>query len=149
MLFNLFRKTAFYGFDEPKIVQAIRIAESTTRAEIRVHIAKKSKGAETLQLAIAVFHKLGMNNTKEKNGVLIFVIPAERKFAIIGDSGIHEFVQDTFWETVKDEMRKLFLAEDLTGAIVHGIKRAGEKLSIHFPANDNNPNELSDEISLG
>jgi uncharacterized membrane protein len=50
---------------------------------------------------------------------------------------------------VKGEMQTLFLNGDLTGAIQHGIHRAGEKLSQYFPANNINPNELSDEISLG
>jgi uncharacterized membrane protein len=150
MLFNLFRKSAFPGLEEDKIVRAIQTAEALTRAEIRVHIAKKSNGVDTLQLAIKTFETLGMTKTLEKNGVLIFIIPNEKKFAIIGDSGIHENVKESFWEQVKEEMRDHFSRGNLTDAIIHGIQRAGEKLALHFPANNkNNPNELSDEISLG
>ena len=90
-----------------------------------------------------------MHRTELRNGVLIYIALADKQFAIVGDSGIHQCVSNAFWEEVKEEMSKLFLATTPEEAICHGINRAGEKLRHYFPASNSNPNELSDEISRG
>lgn len=133
--------------DEIAIVEAIRVAESQSRAEIRVHIAQSIGSEGTLDSAKNTFARLGMHRTELRNGVLIFVCPKEKKFAILGDIGIHQFVNDAFWETVKTEMQELLKLGHMTEALCHGVRRAGEKLQQYFPAGDYNPNELNNEIS--
>jgi uncharacterized membrane protein len=148
-VFSFFRKRAVSNLDEKAIVDAIRGAESLSRAEIRVHLADKTGKIGALESAKKIFEKLGMHRTEMRNGVLIFVCLKERKFAIIGDVGIHQFVSDTFWDDIKTEMQELMRQGKHTEAICHGINRAGEKLQLHFPAGNQNPNELSNEISRG
>lgn len=146
-MFSLFRKNSGIAIDEAAVVNAIRQAESLSRAEIRVHIAKNTGKEGALEVAKQVFTKLGMHQTELRNGVLILVCFREKKFAILGDIGIHQYVTEAFWETVKSEMQELLKQGRYTDAICHGIQRAGEKLQIHFPAGNHNPNELSNEIS--
>lgn len=146
-MFSFFRKHAEPAIDEQAVLNAIRHAESLSRAEIRVHLAANTNTNNALEAAKHVFAKLGMHRTELRNGVLIFVCFREKKFAIMGDIGIHQYVTDVFWETVKAEMQELLKQEKYTEAICHGIQRAGEKLQLHFPAGNDNPDELSNEIS--
>ena len=146
-MFSFLHKHTETHIDESAVVGAIRYAESHSRAEIRVHLAEKTDKDGALETAKRVFSKLGMHRTELRNGVLIYVCLREKKFAILGDIGIHQFVSDNFWETVKSEMQELLKQNKHTEAICHGVRRAGEKLHLHFPAGNNNPNELSNEIS--
>src|SRR5579863_7180203 len=89
--------------DHDKIVAAIRAAEQKTSGEIRVFISRHNP-EDPVAAAQRDFNKLGMGKTKEKNGVLIFVAPQARKFAVIGDSGVHVRCGDEFWRALAAEM---------------------------------------------
>lgn len=134
--------------EEDRIIQAIREAEKNTSGEIRVHLEKDCK-LPVMEEAKKVFHRLKMDQTEQRNGVLVFVAPAQRQFAIIGDKGIDEKVPEHFWEDVRDLMQTYFRAGDFTTGICAGIEMAGQKLKHFFPYQKDDTNELSDEISYG
>ncbi|WP_372936792.1 TPM domain-containing protein, partial [Seonamhaeicola sp.] len=67
--------------EEEEIVEAIRKAELNTSGEIRVHIEKTANGDATNR-ALEVFHSLKMDNTKDLNGVLIYVAVEDKNFVI-------------------------------------------------------------------
>jgi uncharacterized membrane protein len=90
-----------------------------------------------------------MQETKLRNGVLVYVALDDRQFAIIGDQGIHEKVGYDFWDQEKDEMSTYFKQGDIIGGIVYFINQIGEKLQEFFPYQKGDVNELSDEISVG
>ena len=140
--------TPFSSDSESEIMEAIASAEKTCSGEIRVHIDRFCKGDPYFK-ATNVFHHLKMDETSLRNGVLIYVAALDHKFAIIGDSGINEKVDDNFWEATKDEMAKKFRDGDLVGGIVTGVNHAGEQLQEYFPADEDKGNELSDDISYG
>jgi uncharacterized membrane protein len=95
------------------------------------------------------FHQLRMDATKERNGVLIFVLPRARKFAVIGDEGIHRKCGQQFWEDLVDRMRVHFQEADFTGALVEAIEEAGKLLAGYFPKEPGPQNELPDEVVEG
>lgn len=131
------------------IMKAIEQAERLTSGEIRVHI-ERAAGADVLARAESMFNRLGMFRTSARNGVLIYVATGERKFAIIGDKGIHEAVPDGFWDETRDAMAEHFRGGDFCGGICRGIAIAGEALARYFPyQGERDVNELSDEISEG
>lgn len=132
--------------DELAIVDAIRQAEGETSGEIRVHIEKKASGAAFTR-ATEVFHMLKMDNTKLQNGVLIYLAVDDHQFAIIGDKGINDIVADDFWDCTKDIMVSHFRNGDFKQGLIDGIKRAGEQLQKHFPWDNMDSDELSNEIS--
>jgi uncharacterized membrane protein len=134
--------------DEERLIAAIREAEMRCSGEIRVHLVRHCK-KEPAEAAAGVFEELGMRETANRNGVLIFVAWNSRRFAIIGDTAIHEKVGQTFWLTVHDAMKAQFGARDLTGGIEAGIRMAAEQLAHHFPRMDDDVNELDDSISYG
>jgi len=128
------------------IDQAIQMAEGQTSAEVRVHLERKSK-ADILSDAQKTFEHIGMTKTAEKNGVLIFLCLATQRFAVIGDSGIHQKVSPNFWGEVSREMEHCFLEDRFAEGIIASIQKIAEILKAHFPRQAGDVNELPDTIS--
>lgn len=132
--------------EEQEIVQAILDAEKNTSGEIRVHLEAHTR-KKLLDRAKEVFHLLKMDNTKEENGVLIYVAVNDKKFAIYGDRGINKVVPDNFWDTTRDTIESHFKNSRFKQGLVEGILKAGKELETHFPWHHGDVNELSNEIS--
>jgi uncharacterized membrane protein len=133
--------------EEEEVVDAIRMAEKETSGEIRVHIEKTHGEQDIFERAVEVFHLLKMDNTKQENGVLIYVAIEDRDFVIYGDKGINEVVPNDFWESTKDAIVAEFKAGNYKQGLIDGILKAGEQLHKHFPWNEDNTNELTNTIS--
>lgn len=133
---------------EQQVVQSIQSAEHQTGGEIRVHIESLCKG-NVLDRAAWLFKSLKMHETALRNGVLIYLSTDDRKFAIIGDSGINAVVPSGFWNDVKELMVSNFSKGNLTEGFVLGIGKVGEKLKEFFPYQKDDVDELPDEISYG
>ncbi|AUC85338.1 hypothetical protein CW731_08565 [Polaribacter sp. ALD11] len=132
--------------EEKEIISAIRTAETNTSGEIRVHIEASSE-KEHYERALEVFHLLKMDNTKDSNGVLIYVAVKDHKFVICGDKGINDVVPKNFWDATKDIIQNQFKKGNFKQGIVDGILKAGLELQSHFPWQTDDENELSNEIS--
>lgn len=128
-----------------RVVQAIAEAESRTSGEIRVFVTHQ-KCAEPIFLARQHFEKLGMQHTKHRNGVLIFLAPRTRNFAVIGDEGVHEKCGDAFWLDVAAHLSAELHEGRYTEALVRAVEKTGELLARHFPPDTDNTNELPDRV---
>ena len=134
------------ALDHNRIVQAIAAAETKTSGEIRVFVQRGQLPGEALAAARKQFRKLGMQKTKERNGVLIFIAPRARKFAVIGDEGVHRKCGEEYWQRLVDSMREHFKEENFNRALLEAIEQTGELLANHFPKTDGGKNELPDAI---
>lgn len=134
--------------EEKQIIVAIRVAEKNTSGEIRVHIEKTSK-IDVYERALEVFHMLKMDNTKQQNGVLIYVAVEDKNFVIFGDEGINNVVADDFWDSTKNIMQAHFKRGHFKQGLVDGILKAGKQLEQFFPYVSGDKNELPDDISKG
>jgi uncharacterized membrane protein len=134
--------------DHDRIVAAIRAAEERSRGEIRVHASNRAV-ADPQKAAAAQFERLGMTGTAERIGVLIFVAPLSRNFAVLGDGGIHARCPPELWGEIAGAMEREFRAGRFTEGIVRGIEAAGDLLAAHFPrlAGAVDRNELPDAVS--
>ena len=132
--------------DEAQVMAAIRAAEARTSGEIRVHVEHRATG-DALSAARSWFHRLGMDKTKARNGILFYVAVDERAFAIVGDAGIHARVGDAFWQALRDRMQGAFAGGSPATGLSKAIEEAGQRLAEHFPRKKDDRNELSDEIS--
>ena len=138
----------FFTKEEKKqITDAIAEAERNTSGEIRVH-AEGSCKIDVLDRAAYVFDKLDMYKTKDRNGVLFYLAVNDRKFAILGDSGINQVVAADFWDQIKETMLGYFKEGKFADGLSTGILMAGEQLKANFPYQEDDVNELSDEISF-
>lgn len=134
--------------EEQEIVDAILEAEKDTSGEIRVHIEATAQ-KDPFERAMEVFHLLKMDNTKEGNGVLLYVAVQDHKFVIYGDAGINKVVPDNFWNQTKDVIQEHFKEGHFKEGIIEGVLMAGKELKAHFPWHSDDENELSNEISRG
>jgi uncharacterized membrane protein len=146
MLFKKHPRKFFTPEEQGRILEEIRRAEECTSGEIRIHLERHSKG-DPLDKAKKIFSRLGMARTKSRNGVLIYLATDHRKFAIVGDDGIHRVVPENFWEEVKEKMQEQFRRGEFEKGICLAIRTIGNELKTYFPARDCDENELPNEIS--
>lgn len=130
---------------EERIVAAIADAEKKTSGEIRICISSR-KQDDALAAAQARFEKLGMTNTRERNGALIYFAPLSQKFAVIGDAGIHARCGSDFWQAITTEMHQLLQAGKFTEAAVYAVEKVGSALAEHFPRRPDDANELPNHV---
>ena len=133
--------------DKIAIQEAIQKAEELTSGEIRVHIDKNCSG-EPLNRAIEVFNKLKMHETKERNGVLIYLAFNDRKLAILGDEGIDKKVANDFWDSTKEQLILDFKNNQFIPGIIKSINEVGVRLKEYFPHQADDIDELSNEITF-
>ncbi len=132
--------------EDRRVVEAIKQAELNTSGEIKVHIENRCKG-DVEERSLIVFDKLKLNETKLRNGVLIYIAVKDHKFAILGDEGINKVVEEGFWNDVKDLMAAAFKEGRFADGLEQGIQRCGVKLKAYFPYQSDDINEIPDDIS--
>ncbi len=128
-----------------RIHAAIHAAEQKTSGEIRVMISHRT-APDPVAAAREAFLRLGMQQTKERNAVLLFVAPRSRTFAVIGDEAVHARCGDEFWRELAAAMTGYFKRGEFTDGLIHGIARAGDLLAAHFPRAPDDRNELPDDV---
>jgi len=141
-------KKFFTKEEQSSVVKAITEAEKETSGEIRVHLADKCKG-DILDSTAHVFKKLKMHKTEQRNGVLIYLAITDRKFAIIGDVGIHSKMPEGCWDQIKEKMSIHFKKGEIVSGLIEGIILSGHRLKEYFPVSPDDKDELSNEISFG
>ncbi|MBK9477626.1 MAG: TPM domain-containing protein [Bacteroidetes bacterium] len=140
--------TFFSPEEEQLIVQAIAKAELQTSGEIKLHVESRC-WFSAMWRAKKLFALLNLQDTAQKNGVLIYIAIKSRKFAILGDAGINELVGQNFWNQTKEIMQSEFRNGNFFAGAMKGIESAGEQLRHHFPFQKNDTNELSNDVSYG
>jgi uncharacterized membrane protein len=144
------RPQIVHGIDVRAVEDAVRAAEQQTTGEIRVSLARFYFWGDVRRAAERAFKYLHMDGTVDRNGVLIFVVPGRRRFAIVGDSGIHQRLDPSFWPQVADRLSVAFRAGDFTGGLSRAIAEIGAELATHFPLRGGpNVNELPDTVARG
>ena len=134
--------------EEEAIVSAIRDAEKDTSGEIRVHI-EHNCDTDVYEHAMEVFHYLKMDNTKEQNGVLIYVAVDQKVFVIYGDKGINQTVNNDFWNSTRDTIASYFKKGEFAQGLIEGISIAGKEMSKNFSWIHGDTNQLDNTISKG
>ena len=139
----------FFSRDEElQVIAAIKAAEARTSGEIRVHIAQKSIG-EPLAAAIATFQHLKMYQTQQRNGVILYIVPTQKQFAVFGDNGIDAATAPDFWASTAAILQTYFRKGLFCEGVCNAVADIGAQLHQYFPSDevDVNKNELSDDIS--
>ena len=129
------------------IEEAIEASEKLHRAEIRVVIEValdlralwRIKSAR--QRALEMFTELEVWNTRERNGVLIYMLLAERDVEIVADLGLDGRVEQSEWLRVCTVIEREFAAGHWRDGVLRGIEAATVLLTREFPATESNPNE--------
>ena len=132
------------------IEQAIKASETAHVGEIRFAVegaldgAPLFKGQSARERAIDVFSQLRIWDTEHNNGVLIYLLLADRDVEIVADRGIHAKVGAGEWESICRKMETAFKQANFEDGVVSGIQAVTQHLMQHFPASAASRNELPD-----
>ncbi len=136
--------------DLDRIAEAVREAELGTSGEIRVHVVARLLPFENARRrAVRDFHRLGMDQTRDATGVLLFLAVKSRRFEIVADRGIHARVGAAAWEDIAAGITARIRRDGVAAGLRHGVKRIGRFLAQHFPIAADDTNELPNEVSFG
>ena len=133
------------------IEQAVRESESHHDGELRfvvegaLGVRQLWRGVTARQRAVEVFAQQRVWNTERNSGVLIYVQLADRRVEILADRGINAKVDPATWQHICKEMERAFGAGRFEEGAVNGVRAVGRLLEEHFPAQQENPDELPDE----
>ena len=150
-MFSIFKKKDFFTPEEKQqITEAIRHAERMTSGEVRVFVEGKCSYMDAIDRAAELFFNLQMQNTKDRNAVLLYIAMKDHQLAVFGDEGIHKKVGNEYWSAEVKKMIANFNRNNYAEGISEVVKDIGEALTKHFPYNnDTDKNELPDDIVFG
>jgi len=138
------------------IESAVTATEQLHSGEVRFAIeaaldpSRVWRGHTPRQRALEVFAALGVWDTAANNGVLIYVLLADRDVEIVADRGFNGRVSADEWQAICVAMDARFQAGDYESGAVECVRRVGEIVARHFPVRpgDRNPNELPNRPTL-
>lgn len=136
------------------IEHAIRDAEALHDGQIRfaveaaLELSPLLAGHTARQRAIEVFSQLRVWDTEHNNGVLIYLLLADRDVEIVADRGIHVRLGTDVWKSICQDMEAAFRAGKFEAGVSSGIQAVGEQLARHFPAGHEKHNEMPDHPVL-
>jgi putative membrane protein len=114
---------------------------------LRVRAVPKLARIERAQRsAMRQFLAQGMQNTKDRTGILIFVSVAERYAAIIADDGINAKVEQSVWDGAMADLITAIREKRAADGLIAAIERCGAVLAEHFPAKPGDKNEIPDKL---
>jgi len=141
------------SFPEPTLAaieRAVREDEARHGGQIRFAIegaldwAELRAGVDARRRALDVFSHLRVWDTERNNGVLIYLLLADRDVEIVADRGVHRHAGDAAWEQICRGMEAQFRAGRFEQGAVEGVHRVGDLLARHFPPTGEPRNELPD-----
>ncbi len=132
------------------IEAAIKHTEATHSGQIcfaveaALEIAPLLRGRSARERAVDVFSQLRVWDTEHNNGVLIYLLLADRDVEILADRGIHPRVGAAEWEGICRKMERAFHDGRFEEGVIEGIKAVGTHLARHYPSSGKPANEVPD-----
>jgi uncharacterized membrane protein len=145
---------------QARLQRRVAASEQRHSGEIRVYVEASLplsylwREAPTHQIirqrALALFGKLRVWDTANNNGVLIYLLLAERSIEIVADRGLNDVVEPQVWQNMVTSMGKAFRDGNFENGLTRALEEVSALLVQHFPlkAGAANPNELPDSPIL-
>lgn len=133
-----------------RIEQAVRRGEATHSGQVRFVVEGALDGVPLFRnqparaRALDVFSHLRIWDTAHNNGVLIYLLLADRDVEIIADRGIDAKVGAAGWESICHAMESEFASGQFERGVIGGIEAVSRELARHFPPQASPANELPD-----
>ena len=133
------------------IEAAIRAGEATHSGQVRFVVEGALDGKPLFknqsarERALDIFSHLRIWDTAHNNGVLIYLLLADRKVEIVADRGIDAKVGAAGWERICKAMETDFRGGNFETGVIKGIEAVSRQLAAHFPKHGSGPNELPDK----
>ena len=140
-----------------RLAQQVAASERRHTGEIRIYVEAGFpvsylwRDATPRERAIAIFGKLGVWDTEQNNGVLIYLLLAEHAIEVVADRGLSRRVDPTQWQQIVRGMSEAFRARQYEEGLMQAVDEVTALLVRHFPATPGaaNANELPDKPVLG
>lgn len=118
--------------------------------EVSLPLSYLWRGATARERALAMFGKLGVWDTEANNGVLIYLLIADRRIEIIADRGLNRHIGAAHWQAISAGMSAAFRAGRFEDGLNAAVDAVSQVLCEHFPlaAGERNPNELPDALVI-
>ena len=132
------------------IEKAIQTSEQLHAGEIRFAVEGGLDGTRLLRgqsphdRAVEVFAQLRVWDTELNNGVLIYILLADKAVEIVADRGIHAKAGNSTWEAICKSMQAEFFNANFQSGALKGIAAVADMIGTHFPSNAARVNELPD-----
>jgi uncharacterized membrane protein len=130
-----------------QIERAVGISEASHRGQVRFVVEAELTtwqlwaDVSARQRAIDVFSGLRVWDTSENNGVLVYVLLADRKVEIIADRGIHKHVGAERWQAICKELEHFYRKGDFAAGSITAIEKITVELTHYFPSDGVQVNE--------
>jgi uncharacterized membrane protein len=147
-------KRAFSPEMLARIEAAIAGSETRHQGEIRFVVEATRdimpilRGETARDRALEVFGRERVWDTEASNGVLIYLLLAERDVEIVADRGFAGKVEQAEWEAICREMEQHFSVGDFEEGAIAGVRRVDALIVRHFPLSGDNPNELENAVKM-
>lgn len=142
-----------FGPDTRRAVEeAIAASEGNHRGELRFVVESRLDIAALIasetprQRALDVFANLGVWDTEENSGILVYVLLADRQVEIVADRGYRDGVTEEEWRAICEEMESAFRSEAYREGAVKGVLGCAKHAVAIFPSDGADPNELPDPV---
>ena len=140
-----------------RLAQRVAASERRHTGEIRLYVEAGMpmpylwRHATARERALAMFGELRVWDTEHNNGVLIYLLLAERAIEIVADRGLDRRVTPDEWRAIVGRMSAAFREGRFEDGLTQAIAEVTALLVLHFPAaaDESNPNELPDAPVLG
>ena len=132
--------------EQNRLLDKIARIEKRSSGEVRIHVTER-RVKDPLETARETFTSLGMNATRRRNGVLVFLSLSSRTFAIVGDDGIDRVTPPGYWDGLRDTLAARFAAGEHCEGLLEILDRVEAVLSENFPYESGDVDELPDQIS--
>jgi uncharacterized membrane protein len=133
-----------------RIGQAITSGEAAHSGQVRFVVEGALDGVPLFrnqparERALDIFSQLRIWDTAHNNGVLIYLLLADRDVEIVADRGIDAKVGPEGWEKICRAMETDFRAGNFEAGVIKGIEAVSREMAAHFPRRGAGPNELPD-----
>lgn len=138
-----------------RIEVAIAVSERRHRAEIRLAIEHSLDACAVLaqsptarSRALQVFSDLQVWDTAENNGILVYLLLADRQVEIVADRGAREQIDQSVWDTACATMREAFAQDRFEAGVVDAVGYLGGELAKVYPVGEHNPDELPNRPTI-
>jgi uncharacterized membrane protein len=139
--------------DLQAVASAVAAAEARTGGEIRVEVRQRRSRTERAlsieQIARREFVALGMTATRDRTGVLLFLLLEDRELCIMADDGIHERVESDTWTRIAGALSDRLARDQFVDGLVDAVREVGDVLARHVPRRPDDRNELPNVVVQG
>lgn len=143
-----FAQRVFCRADLTAIESAVAASEKNHRGELRfvfegpLPVIALWQDLPVRHRATQLFAQLGVWDTAENSGLLIYVQLIDHRVEILADRGIAQRVPQAQWDALCRGLEAAFRQKNYRDGALEAITKASELLAQHFPAPTENPNEL-------